>query len=199
VSEWQGFGFSPERTKHYFTVYIPGGSKADDEVIVTENFEWYDMPTPRESLSLGESNKDLKVILKRHKWNEIADECRAEFNRRLIRHGVPNGKWPKSGAVTVDRNLGKELVLLCWAVEECDPNEIPNAVKNWLGLSPEERWWLFTMTNAATGQATKGRNRGWRKAVRYALTENPIADSVIRKRNSDFELTLFSDSGSRFR
>jgi hypothetical protein len=35
--------------------------------------------------------------------------------------------------------------------------------------------------------------RGWRKAVRYTLTENPIADSVIRRRSSDFELTLFSE------
>ena len=92
----------------------------------------------------------------------------------------------------VDRNMGKELVLLAWAVEDADPVLIPNAVRNWLGLSPEERWWLYTMTNAATGQALKGRNKGWRKAVRFALTENPIADSVIRKRNSDFELTLFA-------
>jgi hypothetical protein len=45
-----------------------------------------------------------------------------------------------------------------------------------LGLAPEERWWLFTMTNAATGHAIAGRNKGWRKAVRYALTENPVSD-----------------------
>ena len=41
---------------------------------------------------------------------------------------------------------------------------------------PEERWWLYTMTNAATGHAVQGRNKGWRKAVRYSLTENPISD-----------------------
>ena len=45
---------------------------------------------------------------------------------------------------------------------------------NWLGLVPEERWWLYTMTNAATGHAVNGRNKGWRKAVRFALTENPV-------------------------
>ena len=48
------------------------------------------------------------------------------------------------------------------------------------------------MTDTATGQAIGGRNKGWRKAVRFALTENPIADSVIERRVSDFELTLFS-------
>jgi hypothetical protein len=32
------------------------------------------------------------------------------------------------------------------------------------------------MTNAATGHAITGRHKGWRKAVRYALTENPVSD-----------------------
>ena len=48
-------------------------------------------------------------------------------------------------------------------------------MKNWQGLAPEERWWLYTMANAATGHALAGRNKGWRKAIRFALTENPIA------------------------
>jgi hypothetical protein len=33
------------------------------------------------------------------------------------------------------------------------------------------------MTNAATGHALSGRGKGWRKAVRYALTENPVSGS----------------------
>ena len=32
------------------------------------------------------------------------------------------------------------------------------------------------MTNAATGHPTLGKGRGWRKALRYALTENPIPE-----------------------
>ena len=55
----------------------------------------------------------------------------------------------------------------------------------------DERWWRYTMTNVAKGQAISGRNKGWRKAIRFALTVTHIADSVIKKRNSDFELTLF--------
>ncbi len=31
------------------------------------------------------------------------------------------------------------------------------------------------MTAAATGNVVTGRNRGWRKAVRFALTENPVS------------------------
>jgi hypothetical protein len=72
--------------------------------------------------------------------------------------------------------LGKALALLAWAIEEAEPSQIPVAIKNWLGLAPEERWWLFTMTCAATGHAIHGRGKGWRVAVRYALTENPVAD-----------------------
>ena len=74
----------------------------------------------------------------------------------------------------MQRLFGKEMVLLAWAIEDCDPSVIPTAIKNWLGLSPEERWWLFTMTNAATGGLKD--KRGWRKAVRYALTENPVEE-----------------------
>lgn len=66
-------------------------------------------------------------------------------------------------------------MLLAWAIEDADPGLIPNAIANWQGLAPEERWWLYTMTAAATGSYVTGRGRGWRKAVRYALTENPIS------------------------
>ena len=115
-------------------------------------------------------------MLARSKWNGIADEVRVEFNKRLKQDGLRAGAW-KSGANPVSRLLGKELVLLAWAIEEADLALTPMAVKNWLGLVPEERWWLYTMTSAATGHALQGRNKGWRKAVRYALTENPVTDA----------------------
>ena len=94
------------------------------------------------------------------------------------------------------RLLGKELTLLAWAVEDADPALIPAAIRNWSGLAPEERWWLFTMTNAATGHALHGRNRGWRKAVRFALTENPVnADG--RERAADLFRLVAADHDDR--
>ena len=75
-------------------------------------------------------------------------------------------------------------------MEDADPALAQTAINNWLGLAPEERWWLYTMTNAATGHGLKGRNKGWRKAVRFALTENPVMYSVLRNRRSEFELSL---------
>ncbi|CCJ33434.1 FIG00528661: hypothetical protein [Caloramator australicus RC3] len=76
--------------------------------------------------------------------------------------------------------------MLAWAIEDCDPSIIPIAIKNWLGLSKEERWWLFTMTNAATGHAND--KRGWRKAIRYALTENPVEETVKQLNLLDYAI-----------
>ena len=87
------------------------------------------------------------------------------------------GKF-KIGDIPVERLLGKEMILLLWAIEDSDPKLISTAVKNWLGLSQEERWWLFTMTNAVTGNAYD--KRGWRKAIRYALTENPVDEQGLQ-------------------
>ena len=89
----------------------------------------------------------------------------------------------------VHPSLGKELCILCWAVEDASPDDIPNALHNWEALAPEERWWLYTMTNAATGHAINGRGKGWRKALRYALTENPVSEGLIQRRLAEFELT----------
>jgi hypothetical protein len=78
-----------------------------------------------------------------------------------------------------------------------DPSLISAAVKNWLGPAPEERWWLFTMTNAATGHAIHGRGKGWRKAVRFALTENPVTDVPHEPLPvMDFDLTMQEAKGT---
>ena len=65
--------------------------------------------------------------------------------------------------------------MLAWAIEDADPSLIPAAVKNWLGLTPEERWWLFTMTNAATGHAITGRNTVWADPDRSRQVVGPQA------------------------
>jgi hypothetical protein len=120
----------------------------------------------------------IRVLLTRPKWDAIADEVRSQFNRRLRKGGFKSGNW-RIGHNLVRRELGKELVLLAWAIEEADPSLIATALANWSGLVPEDRWWLYTQTAAATGHGIDGRGRGWRKAIRYALTENPISGGRI--------------------
>jgi len=82
---------------------------------------------------------------------------------------------------------------------DADPALIPTAIRNWLGLTPEERWWLFTMTNAATGHAIAGRDKGWRKAVRFALTENPLDSDSERIQGDDGYFYLVNEAGDRSR
>ncbi len=187
-----GFGFDPARSSHYFVVHLPASGGAEAAVKVVERFEWKgEVPS---DLDIGPDHRDLKVVLSRERWKEVAEETRAEFNRRLSAHGLATCRWPAKGSLPLDRSFGKELLLLLWAVEEADPTLIPNATRNWLGLSPEERWWLYTMTNAATGQAFSGRNKGWRKAVRFALCENPVTEGIIRKRPPAMEPSLFEEN-----
>ena len=88
------------------------------------------------------------------------------------------GNW-KQGQTPVQRLLGKELTLLCWAIEDSDLKVIPTAIKNWQGLKAEERWWLYTMTNASTGEANT--KYWWLTAIRYALTENPVTDKYQQR------------------
>lgn len=183
-----GFGFSPGEGEHHFLVTIPQKSE-DDSVYMSEHFEWEESNERRElHFALGKNDSKMRVVLPRLKWDEIAEAAKAEFNRRLRKKGHPTGHW-QTGQVPVARLFGKELVLLAWAIEDADPARIPTAIRNWRGLAPEERWWLFTMTNAATGHAITGRDKGWRKAVRYALTENPVSGSEVESRKEmDFGL-----------
>lgn len=177
----RSFGFDPEESKHHFVVRISRGST--QPIHISEHFSW----TEKEGsspMTLGSQDEgQIRVILARTKWDAVADETRVEFNLRLKKKGKKTGAW-RVGDNLIRRELGKELVLLAWAIEDADPGLIPTAISNWKGLEPEERWWMYTQTAAATGHGVNDRGIGWRKAIRFALTENPIisggqAKSVI--------------------
>jgi len=190
----RGFGFNPQDTEHHFLVYVKPGKK---EVIMFEQFQ-YDPQISWNKLAyeVTGSGSSAKVILPHLKWEFIKEEVRAEFNRRLKSNQQPIANWSAESNY-LHRLFGKELLVLAWAIEDADPGVIQLAIQNWLGLKPEERWWLFTITNAATGHAINGKGKGWRKALRYALTENPVTANridmnVYNERASDTP-TLFED------
>jgi hypothetical protein len=140
----EGFGFNPAESEHYFLVTI--SAAREEPVYISEHFTWDDSEVRRQlSFALGREDSKIRVVLPRYQWEAIADAVRAEFNQRLKKNGLKMRKW-KSGQTPLSRLFGKELVLLAWAIEDADPALIPVATKNWLGLAPEERWWLFTMT-----------------------------------------------------
>ena len=111
----------------------------------------------------------LRCELPRATWDAVSGEVRAEFNRRLKVDNKPAGRWGADDTA-VQRLLGKELLVLLWAIEQqnVSDEETAVAIRNWLGLKPEERWWLYTMTAAATGFAHQA-GMGWRNALRDAL------------------------------
>jgi hypothetical protein len=196
--ETYGFGVDPMQSQNHFYVWISSRESASPPcqsgytrtaladggqftVQVYERFSW----TPEREQILGSADK-LRIAVSGHKWGRIKDALSAEFNFRLKKEGLKIGKFPGKGGAVVERLFGKEMMVLLWAIEDCDPSIISTAVRNWKGLLPEERWWLYTMTNAATGEVHD--RKGWRTALRYALCENPV---VERPQMSLFDLEAF--------
>jgi len=173
-----GLGFIPAEARHGFLINVPKGTSQADLVYVTEH-RGHDLDRLDGDALEPTSPNDpsLRVMIDRGRWLALAPEFWEEANRRLRANGLPSAKFQKNPGkpVPVHPSLGKELCILCWAVEEAPPEEIPNALRNWEALAPEERWWLYTMTVATTGQAMQ-KGIGWRKALRAA-----IADSMFVK------------------
>lgn len=171
-----GLGFLPEEARHGFLIDVPKGSNPSEMVCITEHRGAdLDHLGVRAIAAPAPGDPSLRVMIDRNRWLALAPAFWEEANRRLRANGLPSCKFLKNPAkpVPVHPSLGKELCILCWAVEEAPPDDIPNALRNWEALAPEERWWLFTMTVATTGQAMQ-KGLGWRKALRAALADNPF-------------------------
>jgi hypothetical protein len=184
-----GFGVPATSDPHHFKVLIPKSNTGKVQI--------------SEYLGLQAASSDNavidRVLLDRPRWTAIRSEVQRAFNARLAAHGLRSSAW-KVGENAVDRLLGKELCVLAWAVEQMDTDKIPVAVRNWLALRPEERWWLFGMTAMATG-GIKDVGKGWRIALCHALGD--VAQSELlaprgrrgqrEERDSRPTLDLFGD------
>jgi hypothetical protein len=171
-----GLGFLPEEARHGFLIDIPKGIGSNDIVCITE-YRGSDLDHlgTRVVKAPSPGDRSLRVIIDRARWLALAPAFWEEANRRLRANGLPIAKFQRNPGkpVPVHPSLGKELCILCWAIEEAPPDDIPNALRNWDALAPEERWWLYTMTVATTGQALQ-KGVGWRKALRAAIADNPF-------------------------
>ncbi len=173
-----GLGFMPEEARHGFLIEVPKGTSNNDLIRISEHrgheINQLGDADPEASV-MSINNPSLRVLINRERWLSLAPGFWEEANRRLRGNGLPITKFSKSPSkpIPVHPSLGKELCILCWAVEEAPPDDIPNALRNWEGLAPEERWWLYTMTVSTNGQALQ-KGLGWRKALRAALADNPF-------------------------
>ena len=174
-----GFGVPNDIDPHHFVVDIPAARA--NPVVITEQF----------GLSGGSNGLPdslERCRLNQDAWNGIRKELERVLNDRLKEKKLATSRW-KSGKNQVERLLGRELCVLAWAIEAAPKETIPNAIRNWSGLKPEERWWLFAMAASMTG-TSQDIDIGWRKALRVALTENPTGEEVVAiraKRPKGFE------------
>lgn len=172
-----GLGFLPVEARHGFLIEVPKGTGKNDLIRLSEHRN-VDISQLDSTTGTIESDSDpaVRVVIDRARWLALAPAFWEEANRRLRANGLPTCKFQKnpSKPVPVHPSLGKELCVLCWAVEDAQPDLIPNALMNWEALAPEERWWLYTMAVATTGQAVTHRGLGWRRALRAALADNPF-------------------------
>lgn len=162
-----GFGVNPSLSTNHFYVIIPANN--EEIVQVYERFNWNDNKE-----QVIEKSDILRLEISKYKWSKISSELATEFNARLKKDKIKTGKFIVGGN-PVEKLFGKEMMVLLWGIEDSDPSVIPTAIRNWKGLMPEERWWLYTMTNASTGHIKD--KIGWRIALRYALCENPIEEN----------------------
>jgi hypothetical protein len=138
-----GFGFDTSAKGYHFLVVVP--KEKDGNVSIYECFHW----NPKEVTTAELCSRDLKAEIDLSKWNLFAPDVAQVLNER-----------------------GKELVLLVWAINGYDERSTDSAIRNWRNLSHEERWWMFTMANSIGGGAYESEH-GWRKAISYALCDNP--------------------------
>lgn len=186
-----GFGVPGDSSDpHHFIVDVPQGTKGAVKIVESLGME---AASPEKSVI-------ERVVLERSRWTAIRSEVQRAFNLRLKEHDLSTSAW-KTGENQVDRLLGKELCVLAWAVEKMDMEKIPVAVRNWLALRPEERWWLFGMTAMSTGGVNDG-YKGWRLALLHAFGDvaqhEMFKPQLVKPKNKGFEhgtLGLFDQEG----
>ena len=160
-----GFGVPATSDPHHFKVIIPRSNSGRVQVS-----EYLGLQATSDEAAVID-----RVLLERMRWTAIRAEAQRAFNVRLKAHDLSTSAW-RVGENPVDRLLGKELCVLAWTVEKLEMNKIPVAVRNWLALRSEERWWLFGMTAMSTGGIADG-DKGWRLALRHALGD--VAQSEL--------------------
>ena len=173
-----GFGVPATSDPHHFKVIIPRSNTGCVQIS-----EHLGMQATSDEHSVID-----RVLLDRSRWTAIRSEVQRAFNARLNGHGLKPSAW-KVGDNPVDRLLGKELCVLAWAVEHMELEKVPVAVRNWLALRPEERWWLFGMTAMSTG-AINDSDKGWRLALRHALgdvAQSELLQPKARRQRAEFD------------
>jgi hypothetical protein len=136
-----GFGCPVEMFIHHVEITIPEGRGG--HVLFEE--DWGVAPA-------AGPDRLLRCALPRARWNRIADLAKQVLNERLKEQGLPSCRWV-TGINRIERLLGREMVVLAWAIEAAAGEDLPAVTAAWAALRPEERWWLFGRVASVAGSA----------------------------------------------
>ncbi len=170
--EFKGFGAPKRLGAHLYVVTIPNSSSGGVRIV-----EYFGFAGDTEGISDDpEHTFELeRAVVDRKIWTKISEPLRSEFNARLKANKMAPSRFTV-GDNYLEKLLGRELCVLAWASEHVTESgaEITDRlgviVARWRSLRPEERWWLFSMTAAEAGGSGDS-DRGWRKALYYALSD----------------------------
>ena len=179
------FGAPEAFGAHVFRAEVPANRTEPVRIVEDFGYRGGDNGLPYE---------EPRAVVERQAWTIISDAARRDFNERLKTSKQSTGRW-KTGRTLVERLLGRELCVLAWASEGVALDQLRIVCTRWAALRPEERWWLFSMTVAEAGLPEDG-DRGWRKALHYALSDGARITTDDRRRRTrpkdeQVELPLF--------
>ena len=107
MPEWIDFGAPAACGTHRFRLEIPQASRAAVTLYEDMGFAG-DGSRPEGAL--------LRARVKRSCWSAVSELVMREFNERLQAGKQLPGRW-RTGGVWLERMLGRELCVLCWALE----------------------------------------------------------------------------------
>lgn len=154
---------------HHVRVSIPENRAAD--VLLEEDWG---------VTQIGNPDRLMRCALPRARWNAIAAVARQTLNDRLKEQELPASRWT-TGENKVERLLGKEIVVLAWAVEAADEEDVPAVTAAWAALRPEERWWLFGRVASTAGSAGDVSSKS-RRGLALLLSAGPERKLAIAPR-----------------
>ena len=117
------------------------------------------------------TDRRARVSMPIDRWQKIAPEFERVAADRFRQSNSGKFRFPKRfGSSQIPSSLGKELCVLCWGAETAKDEDFDKIIRNWNGLAPEERWWLYNTTVNNCGQALQV-GKGWREAIYCGLAE----------------------------
>lgn len=198
----KGFGLSLEQDQqeHHFLVVVP--KERTLPVSISQHMNWWESEVLRVvspgnlaySLELRRADS-VRALLSHDQWLAIANDVQETFNACLKHAKKRTARFKREGTL-LSWQFGRELAILAWGIQQADPSLIPIALRNWRGLLPVERRWLYSRVAAHPQALTwRGEGRAWRKALQFLLTENPTSDGpALQTFDAELELRTTNEA-----